>query len=58
MGTKKQFTENVEMMSNAFANWFNSKPELLSIFNAMNESQKAEFRKRMITMFAATLANI
>lgn len=56
MGTKKQFTENVEMMSNAFANWF-SKPDLLSIFNAMNESQKAEFRKRMITIFATELAN-
>lgn len=55
MKTKQEFTAQVERINNAFANWFNSKPELVEIFNKMDAEQKAEFRKRMITFFASAM---
>ena len=57
MKAKKQFTEQVEAINTAFANWFNSKPELVAKFNEMSAEQQAEFRKRMIIVFASELAN-
>lgn len=57
MKTKKQFTEQVEAVNNAFAKWFNGKAELVAMYNQMNAEQQNEFRNRMITIFATELAN-
>lgn len=57
MKTKKQFTEQVEAVNNAFAKWFNGKAELVAMFNQMTAEQQVEFRNRMITIFATELAN-
>lgn len=57
MKTKKQFTEQVEAINNAFAKWFNGKTELVAMYNQMSAEQRVEFRNRMITIFATELAN-
>ena len=52
MVTKEQFTAQVERVNDEFARWFNNQPTLLAMYNTMTETQKREFRGKMIGLFA------